>query len=235
MVLCYWRTTHKSLTGKTCRAFFMESFGVRVGRNRFDGGRKALFSCLRDLNGEKPASFVGGDEGKDNRKAVMIVAKLTAKQRRFCDEYLIDLNATQAAIRAEYSQKTAGVIANENLKKPYIQDYIKKRMDEKEKDLIADQDEVLRYLTSVMRREKSENVVVTLAEEKSYYALDDDGKMRKRTEKKEIPKIVEIPARLVDSNKAAELLGRRYSLFTDTVDVNGSIPVVIAGGDQLAD
>ena len=65
------------------------------------------------------------------------MAKLTAKQQRFCDEYLTDLNATQAAIRAGYSQKTAGVIASENLKKPNIQEYIKKRMDEKEKALLA--------------------------------------------------------------------------------------------------
>ena len=163
------------------------------------------------------------------------MAKLTAKQQRFCDEYLIDLDGTKAAIRAGYSKKTAGVIASENLKKPNIKEYIKKRMEEKKKDLIANQDEVLQYLTSVMRREKTENVVVTLVNEKSYYAQDEDGKMRKRTEKKEIPQIVEIPARLCDSNKAAELLGRRYSLFTDTVDVNGSIPVVISGGEDLED
>lgn len=163
------------------------------------------------------------------------MAKLTAKQQRFCDEYLIDLDGTKAAIRAGYSKKTAGVIASENLKKPNIKEYIKKRMEEKKKDLIANQDEVLQYLTSVMRREKTENVVVTLVNEKSYYAQDEDGKMRKRTEKKEIPQIVEIPARLCDSNKAAELLGKRYSLFTDTVDVNGAIPVVIAGGEDLED
>lgn len=79
------------------------------------------------------------------------MAKLTAKQQRFCDEYLIDLNATQAAIRAGYSPKTARMIANENLTKPYIKEYIEKRMAEKEKELIADQDEVLKYLTSVLR------------------------------------------------------------------------------------
>ena len=163
------------------------------------------------------------------------MAKLTAKQQRFCDEYLIDLNATQAAIRAGYSKRTAGVIANENLKKPYIQEYIQNRMAEKEKELIADQDEVLKYLTAVMRRELSEHVVVTLAEEKSFYEPDIEGRMSKRTEKKEVPQIVEIPSRLTDSNKAAELLGRRYSLFTDNVDVNGSIPVVISGGEELED
>ena len=166
---------------------------------------------------------------------VMIVANMTAKQQRFCDEYLIDLNATQAAIRAGYSKKTAGVIGNENLKKPYIQEYIQKRMDEKEDELIAKQDEVMKYFTSVMRREYTEHVVVTVSEEKTYYAPDDNGTMRKNTVKKETPKIVEIPARLTDSNKAAESLGRAYGIFTDKVDVNGAIPVVISGGDELED
>ncbi len=51
-------------------------------------------------------------------------AKLTAKQERFCEEYLIDLNATQAAVRAGYSAKTAGTISNENMRKPAITDLI---------------------------------------------------------------------------------------------------------------
>lgn len=160
---------------------------------------------------------------------------LTAKQQRFCDEYLIDLNATQAAIRAGYSEKTAAVIAAENLRKPYIAEYIEKRMAEKEDALIAKQDEVLKYLTSVMRRELPEHVVVTLAEEKSYYAQDEDGKMRKRTEKKEFPEVVKIPPRLSDANKAAELLGKRYGIYTEKVDVAGAVPVVITGDDGLAD
>ncbi len=163
------------------------------------------------------------------------MAKLTAKQQRFCDEYLIDLNATQAAIRAGYSEKTAAVIATENLRKPNIRDYIEKRMAEKEESLIAKQDEVMKYLTAVMRRELSEHMVVTVSEEKSYYEPDSNGTMRKRTEKREMPQIVEIPARLADANKAAELLGKRYSLFTDNIDVSGPIPIVISGGDELED
>lgn len=50
--------------------------------------------------------------------------KLTPKQKRFCEEYIVDLNATQAAIRAGYSQKTAAVIAAENLTKPNISNYV---------------------------------------------------------------------------------------------------------------
>ena len=88
------------------------------------------------------------------------MAKLTAKQQRFCDEYLIDLNATQAAIRAGYSKRTANRIASENLLKPDIRKYIDARMKEKEAALIADQDEVLRYLTSVLRGESQSAEIV---------------------------------------------------------------------------
>ena len=62
---------------------------------------------------------------------------MTEKQKRFCEEYLIDLNATQAALRAGYSEKTAYSIGNENLKKPEIQEYIQKRLKEKEDALIC--------------------------------------------------------------------------------------------------
>lgn len=161
--------------------------------------------------------------------------KLSVKQKRFCDEYLIDLNATQAAIRAGYKEKYAHTNAPKLLQNTTIKEYIEKRMAEKDEQLIAKQDEVLKYLTAVMRRELMEHVVVTVSEEHSYYAPDEDGKMRKRTDKTETPKVVQIPARLSDSNKGAELLGKRYRLFTDSVDMNGAIPVVITGEDELED
>ena len=160
--------------------------------------------------------------------------KMTKKQMRFCDEYLIDLNATQAAIRAGYSKKTARQIATENLVKPYIKEYIQKRMDEKEEALVAKQDEVMKYLSSVMRREKTENVVVTITEKKSFYEPDENGVMRKRTEEKEVPMVVEIPARLCDSNKAAELLGRVYKIYTDRIDqdVDMNLNISVDYGDE---
>lgn len=161
------------------------------------------------------------------------MAKLTAKQQRFCDEYLIDLNATQAAIRAGYSVKTAAVIATENLKKPNVSEYIAKRMSEKEDALVAKQDEVMKYLTAVMRREMSEHVVVTTSEEHSYYKADENGTVRKHTDKKETPMIVEIPARLSDANKAAELLGKAYALFSEKVEIDGAVPVIVDdSGDE---
>ncbi len=152
---------------------------------------------------------------------------MTEKQKRFCDEYLTDLNATQAAIRAGYSKKTAYSIGEENLRKPELKEYIEKRMAEKESQLIADQDEVMRYLTSVMRREKMESVVVTLNTEKTSYVPDENGTMRKQTVKQEIPQIIEIPAQLRDANKAAELLGKAYGIYTDKVDVDADMDLNI--------
>lgn len=156
------------------------------------------------------------------------MAKLTAKQQRFCDEYLIDLNATQAAIRAGYSEKTAAVIANENLRKPNISEYIEKRMAAKQEELIADQDEVLRYLSSVMRRQLKESVVVTLQTKTEKWVKDEDtGKLKKQTITQDEAAVIEIPARLSDSNKAAELLGKAYGIYTDKVDVDADMELNI--------
>lgn len=139
------------------------------------------------------------------------MAKMTAKQQRFCDEYLIDLNATQAAIRAGYSERTAYSTAAENMTKPVIKDYISARMAEKEEALIAKQDEVLKYLTAVMRGETESSTVVIEAQEDGTTAARE---MQKRPAESE---------RL----RAAELLGKRYGLYTDKVDVGGSVGVVI--------
>lgn len=59
------------------------------------------------------------------------MSKLTAKQQRFVEEYLIDLNATQAAIRAGYPETSARQVGSENLSKPYIQDAIQAEMDKR--------------------------------------------------------------------------------------------------------
>lgn len=73
----------------------------------------------------KPPKKTGKVTSKAAKKAVKkVVAKLTAKQEMFCHEYLIDLNATQAAIRAGYSKKTAYIIGFENLRKPKLSKYI---------------------------------------------------------------------------------------------------------------
>lgn len=147
------------------------------------------------------------------------MARMTAKQQRFCDEYLIDLNATQAAIRAGYSAKNARNIASENLAKPNIKKYIEDRMAEKEAEMIADQNEVLKYLTSVLRGENtSEEIVVE--------GVGDGCSEARCVEKKPSEK---------DRLKAAELLGKRYGLYTDKLEVDADMDlnINIDYGDEV--
>jgi phage terminase small subunit len=144
--------------------------------------------------------------------------KMTEKQKRFCDEYLVDLNATQAAIRAGYSKKTAYSIGVENLKKPEIKKRIDERMAEKESKLIADQDEVLKYLTSVMRGESKAEIVVV---EGCGDGFSEARTMLKAPDEKE---------RL----KAAEQLGKRYGLWTEKVEqqVDMDLKITVDYGDE---
>lgn len=146
------------------------------------------------------------------------MAGLTAKQKRFCDEYLIDLNATQAAIRAGYSKKTARKIGQENLTKLDIKNFIEKRMAEKEKELIADQDEVLRYLTSVLRGQSQSTEIVV-------EGIGDGCSEARKIQKEPSEK---------DRLKAAELLGKRYGLYKDTINevVDMELNINIDYGDE---
>lgn len=86
-------------------------------------------------------------------------SNLTLKQKRFADEYIITANATQAAIKAGYSKKTANRIGTENLSKPVIKTYIDVRLKETESEKTASIKEVMEYLTSVMRGEQTEQVL----------------------------------------------------------------------------
>lgn len=143
--------------------------------------------------------------------------KLTEKQKIFCDEYIISLNATQAAIKAGYAEKTAYAIGAENLRKPKIQSYISERMEQKESSLIATQDEVLQYLTSVLRGESQTTDTVLVGMGDGYQEVQE-------VEKKPSEK---------DRLKAAELLGKRYGLYTDKIsaDVDMSLDISIDYGD----
>lgn len=148
----------------------------------------------------------------------MMVAKMTLKQQLFCDEYLIDLNATQAAIRAGYSKKYANTNASKLLQITTIKEYIEARMAEKKTQLIADQDEVLKYLTSVMRGESKSSVVVV--ESVGDYCSE-AREMQKSPDEKE---------RL----KAAEMLGKRYGLYTEKVEqqIDTELKITIDYGDD---
>lgn len=146
----------------------------------------------------------------------MIVAdkKMTAKQKRFCDEYLIDMNATQAAIRAGYSVKTAKQIGAENLAKPDLRGYIEERMEQMEKSLVADGEEVMRYLTSVLRGKSLSSVL----------ARDELGADR----------VMEKPPDEKERLKAAELLGKAHMLFTEKIqqEVDMDLNITVDYGDD---
>lgn len=86
--------------------------------------------------------------------------KLTVKQKKFADEYVKSGNATQSAIKAGYSDKTARVIGQENLLKPAIKNYIDERMSEMEAKRIMSATEAVQLLTSIARGEVKETVVV---------------------------------------------------------------------------
>lgn len=155
---------------------------------------------------------------------------MTNKEQLFVDEYLTDMNQTRA-YKAVYTKvkndNVAAAAASRLLKKPGIQEYIDERLKKISDEKIAKTEEVMQYLTSVMRREKKECVVVTIMEEESTYVPDEKGTMRKQTIKKETPQIVEIPAKLSDANKAAELLGKVYGIFKENVSLEGDIGVTI--------
>ena len=129
--------------------------------------------------------------------------KLTLKQKKFADEYIISGNATDAAKKAGYSEKTAFTIATENLKKPYIKQYIDQRIKELDDKKIAKQEEVLQYLTSVLRGESESAIVVVEG--------CGDGYSEART----VKKTPDEKERL----KAAELLGKRYRIFSEKSEV----------------
>lgn len=143
------------------------------------------------------------------------MTKMTLKQQRFADEYIITGNATQAAIKAGYSKKTAKVIANENLTKPYIKKYIDERLAQLESEKIASQQEVLEFLTSVMRGEMTEQTLRSVGE---------SGQV-----------IAEIDVGAKDRIKAAELLGKRYKLWTDKSEVEVTGTVVFMNEDDIQD
>lgn len=135
------------------------------------------------------------------------MAKLTLKQQKFADEYIISGNATEAAKKAGYAERSARSIGQENLTKPDIKSYIDERLKELEDKAIAKQDEVLKYLSSIMRGEQTEQILRSSGD---FEQVIDD---------------IEVSAK--DRIKAAELLGKRYGIWTEKVDINGGLGVVI--------
>lgn len=142
--------------------------------------------------------------------------KLTAKQKVFCEEYVKSGNAQQSAIKAGYSAKTASVIANENLNKPYLKSYIKSLQDEIRNDRILDARQMQEYLSDIIRQESEEEVIVVEG--------CGDGVSEAVTKKKK-------PSQQ-DRIKAIQLLARMQGALDNTATVNVVLPV-FNGEDDL--
>ncbi|MBT0898177.1 terminase small subunit [Streptococcus lutetiensis] len=139
------------------------------------------------------------------------MTKLTLKQQRFADEYIISGNAYQSAITAGYSENYAKGNVVKLLENVSVKSYIDEKLAELQSQKVADQQEVLEYLTSVMRGEKTEPLLV----------LDGEGTQ------KVINAVPPVQAR----TKAAELLGKRYRLFTDKVELDATVEQVVFEDD----
>ena len=147
---------------------------------------------------------------------------MTDRQQKFADEYIIDCNATRAykvAYPAVRKDATAAAAGARLLKDVKVKAYIEEKLAEISSKKTAEATEVIEYLTSVLRGQSKASVVVV----EGY----GDGCSE--------AKIIEKPPDEKERLKAAELLGKRYGLFTDKVDVGGAVPVVISGGEDLED
>lgn len=162
------------------------------------------------------------------------MAKLTAKQQRFVEEYLVDLNATQAAIRAGYSPHSAREIGCETLAKPYIQEFIGKAIAERSKRTGVNQDRVINELAKI-----------AFANMKDFAVWDEKGvKFKSNDELTEedtscVSEITEVEVetdygtkrtkkiKLYDKISALEKLGKHLGMFKDNLNITGDVPVKI--------
>lgn len=161
------------------------------------------------------------------------MAKLTDKQQRFVDEYLIDLNATQAAIRAGYNKKTARQIAAQNLSKLNIQEEIEKQQKLQQRRTRITQDMVLRELAAIAFAKSSDYAQIVEKELPTENGGSVMGTVVQFTpteelteeQKKALQGIKEgkygIEVAQCDKVKALELLGRHLGMFKDKVEVSG--------------
>ncbi len=163
--------------------------------------------------------------------------KLTNKQKLFCKEYMVDLNATQSAIRAGYSKKTANEQAGRLLVNVSVQAEIQKLMDKRSARLDLKADDILNEIKTI-----------AFSDIKDYLSFDENGVIFKDSEEIENSKViseissqktitrsggsgdnkdeterVNFKLKLHDKLKALELAGRHLKLFTDRVELSGAV------------
>jgi phage terminase small subunit len=170
---------------------------------------------------------------KKRAVAEKLQVELTPKQRLFVKEYLVDLNATQAAIRAGYSKKTASVIGSENLTKPYIVQVIFEAMENREKNVETSAEWVLKALHG----EAIADIADLYDKAGSLKPIHDwpivwrtglvtGVKVKQGFEYKDgekIPVGVVTEIKLSDRIKRLELIGKHHAMFTDNVNLGGEV------------
>ena len=137
----------------------------------------------------------------------LIEKRLNPKQQAFADCYIELGNIEQAALKAGYSKAYARGNAHKLVANVSIKNYIENCMEELQSKRVASQQEVLEYLTSIMRGEQQEEVLRGIGE--GAQTIDD----------------IDVSAK--DRIKAAEMLGKRYAMWTDKQQIEGAIPIVI--------
>ncbi|QDQ01166.1 terminase small subunit [Lysinibacillus fusiformis] len=136
----------------------------------------------------------------------LIERKLNPKQQAFADYYIELGNVEQAAIKAGYSKAYARGNAHKLVANVSIKKYIEKRMEELKSERVADQQEIMEYLTSIMRGEQTEETLRGIGE--GAQTIDD----------------IDVSAK--DRIKAAEMLGKRFAMWTDKQEINANITPV---------
>ncbi|MDO0983941.1 terminase small subunit [Staphylococcus hominis] len=132
---------------------------------------------------------------------------LTLKQKQFADEYIRTGNAYQSAINVGYSEKYAKARSHKMLENVGINQYIDDNLEIIQKESIAEADEIMRYLTRVLRGEEKEEILVYVG----------DGMQEIQT----------IQPSAKDRIKAAELLGKRYRMWTEKQEIEITTPIFI--------
>lgn len=168
---------------------------------------------------------------------MVYVAKLTAKQKRFVEEYLIDLNATQAAIRAGYSAKTANEQGARLLANVSVQDVVSRKMAERSKRTGISQDRIVLELARIAFMKMTD--IVNADGEINTGATDDDlaciESIKYKKSESDTGYSEEREVKVASKLKALELLGKHMGMWNDKLDVNVALPVVISGEDNLED
>lgn len=163
------------------------------------------------------------------------MAKLTAKQKKFVEEYLIDLNATQAAIRAGYSTESAKEIGCENLTKPNVKAEIDKAIAERSRRTGINQDRVLRELAKIAF--VNPNDVINFSDATVKMTSEENLAAIASVKVKKIPgeygDATEREVKLYDKLRALDLLGKHLGMFKDKIEINGDMGVKIV--DDIPD